>query len=555
MGITTTIDGPMSDDDCWNALDWHKAVRIVNRIQARIVKALKAGAKRLVRGLQRLLRRSISAKLLAIRRVISNRGKNTPGVDGVKLNTPASRWQAAQQLDSKDYRPLPLKRCHIPKKNSKKLRPLSIPVMYDRAEQALELMALNPIAECRADNHSYGFRKRRSIHDAIDACYNALRRKGSANYILEGDIRGCFDHISHQWMVDNIPTHKKKLKLWLKAGYMEKGMYYPTTEGTPQGGVISPTAANMVLDNLQNILETEFRRADKVHLIRYCDDFIITGNSRELLEERVKPIVIEFLKERGLELSEEKTQISDIGSGFDFLGFHIRKYKGKLLIKPAKSNIAHIKEKIRKIVKSHKTAKTETLINLLNPVIRGWANNYRHVVSSRAFCYLDHSIWQMTWKWAKRRHPNKSLGWIKSKYYQRIGTRNWVFKERNGKEELFLMSSIRIQRHVKIKAEANPYDPMWKEYFEQRAMNEWKRKLSMKKGKLWVKQQGICPICRIPLEDDEEWHIHHAIPRHEGGSDHIDNLRLVHAICHRQVHSQTSVKNSLLGASLCLIKA
>jgi RNA-directed DNA polymerase len=468
MAGILTIDSPKSDSECWKHVDWKKAEDIVNRIQIRIVKAIKAGNKNKARSLQRLLARSFAAKLKAVKRIVSNRGRNTAGVDGIKWNTPAKRWRAAKYLNRKDYKPLSLKRKYIPKSNGKK-RPLSIPVMADRAEQALEHIGLDPISEYTADKHSYGFRKKRSVHDAISACYNALRKKGSADWILEGDIKGCFDNFDHQWMLENIPMNKDKLRMWLKAGYMEEGNYYPTPTGTPQGGIISPVLANMALDGLETLLARKFKKRDKVHYVRFADDFIITGATKELLGIEVIPLVEEFLHKRGLELSESKTKISYINDGFDFLGFSIKKYKGKLLIKPAESKVTGFIEKIRQIIKSNKSAKTQNLIHQLNPVIRGWGYFYRHVVSSQIFGKLDHRIWEATWQWAKRRHPNKGKHWIKQKYYQKEGNRNWIFREKDDKTSLFYLEKIHIVRHVKIKSNANPYDPDWEEYFESRS--------------------------------------------------------------------------------------
>ncbi|MFH0974952.1 MAG: group II intron reverse transcriptase/maturase [Spirochaetota bacterium] len=470
VGILT-IDSPKSDSECWKHIDWKKAEAIVNRIQVRIVKAIKAGNKNKVRSLQRLLARSFAAKLKAVKRIISNRGRNTAGVDGVKWNTPAKRWKAVEEINRKDYKPQPLKRKYIPKSNGKK-RPLSIPVMADRAEQALEQSGLDPISEYTADKHSYGFRKKRSVHDAIGACYNALRKKGSADWILEGDIKGCFDNFDHQWMLENIPMNKNKLRMWLKAGYMEEGSYYPTPTGTPQGGIISPILANMVLDGLETFLAKHFKKRDKVHFIRFADDFVITGATKRILEDKVMPLVKEFLRVRGLELSETKTKISHINDGFDFLGFSVKKYKGKLLIKPAKSKVDGFIEKIRQIIKSNKSVKTRSLIYQLNPVIRGWGYFYRHVVSSQIFGELDHRIWETTWQWAKRRHPNKGKQWIKRKYYQHEGNRNWIFREKNDKMSLLLLSKIHIIRHVKIQSNANPYDPDWDEYFKSRSLRQ-----------------------------------------------------------------------------------
>ena len=343
MNASGVIEGPQGAAAHWSSIDWAKIRRHVSRLQARIVKAVRAGNWHRVRCLQRLLAGSFCAKLLAVQRVSSNRGKRTAGVDGFVLKTPAQKWRLAQQLNAKDYKPKPLRRIYIPKKNGKR-RALGIPAQADRAEQALDLLALDPVSETLADQCSYGFRKGRSVQDAIGGCFNALSRRWSAEWILEGDIRGCFDHLDHDWLVDRLPTHKGRLRAWLKAGFLEQERYHPTIEGTPQGGIISPTAANMALDGLEVCLKMRFKACHKVHPVRYADDFVITGCSRTLLEDEVKPLVVQFLAERGLELAEEKTRIVHIDQGFDFLGFNIRKYNGKLLIQPAKSSIAAVKE-------------------------------------------------------------------------------------------------------------------------------------------------------------------------------------------------------------------
>lgn len=461
------INNLKSDTLAWQSIDWKRANKIVNGMQARIVKAVKAGDWNKVRSLQRLLARSFAAKLLAVKRVTSNRGKNTPGVDGIKWKSPARKLREARRLNLKSYKTQPLLRKFIPKDNNKK-RPLGIPTFKDRAEQALELMALDPVAECLADGMSNGFRKFRSTHDAIGACYNALRLKGSPIWILEGDIKGCFDNFDHSWMLDNIRTNKRKLRMWLKAGCMENALLTPTTKGTPQGGIISPTLANMALDGIEPLLKANFGRKHKIHFVRYADDFIITGATRQILHDKVKPMVIEFLKSRGLELSEHKTKITHINDGFDFLGFNVRKYSGKLLIKPAKPKIKRFLQKVKHIIKANCSATTSLLIEKLNSVIRGWGYYYRFVISKKIFSYVDHRIWEMIWRWARRRHPNKGLKWIKSKYFQQEGYRNWVFKEKGERHALFLLSSIPIRRYIKIIAEANPYDVLWHEYFERR---------------------------------------------------------------------------------------
>jgi RNA-directed DNA polymerase len=330
----------------------------------------------------------------------------------------------------------------------------------------LELLALDPVSESLADKCSYGFRKERSTQDAMAGCFLVLCRRQCAEWILEGDIRGCFDHLDHDWLVEHIPTHQGKLRAWLKAGYLERETFHTTVEGTPQGGIVSPTAANMALDGLDRRLQTRFKGRCKVNLVRFADDFVITGVSQALLEDEVKPLVVQFLKERGLELAEEKTRIVHIDQGFDFLGFNIRKYNGTLLIKPAKSSIAAVKEKARAIFKTGRSLPQDALIGRLNPVIRGWGNYYRHAVSKDVFSDIDNAIWRMTWNWAKRRHPRKSRQWVKGRYYAHKDGRDWEFTD--GSVTLFRMATIPIRRHVKIRGDANPYDPNDISYFAAR---------------------------------------------------------------------------------------
>jgi len=432
---------------------------------------------------------------------------------------------------------------------------LGIPAKIDRCEQAPEVLAPDPISECGADKCSDGFRKKRSVHDAIEGCYNALRLKGSSQWIPEADIKGCFDFISHKWLHENTPTDRKKLRSWLKSGCLEKSMFCPATSGTPQGGIISPVLADMTPDGLEKLLKSAFRRSEKVHMVRYADDFIITGESEELPENKVRPLTENFLEKRGLSLSEEKTKISHINDGFDFLGFNIRKYRGKLLTKPSKSGIASIKAEIGETVKANKTVKTETLIKKLNPMIRGWGNCCRHSAGKETFTGIDHAISEMTRRWAKRRHPKKSLRWIKSKYFQTEGNRNWVFREKGNKTGLFKMDSIPIRRHIKIRGEANPYDPKWYEYFTERAMKLRKRNARSKQDNLRTGQKGICPVCQTELDEEEEWHTHHRKPKSRGGKNNVNNPALLHTVCHRQVHATRKRGNLLSDAERCLIKA
>lgn len=532
-----TGDVASCDWQSWTTIPWDVANQYVRRLQARISKAALEEDWRGVKRLQRLLVRSTSGKALAVRRVTENQGKRTPGVDKVLWSTAGSKWRAVQSLTTVGYKPSPLRRIHIPKANGGK-RPLGIPTMRDRAMQALHWLALDPVAETHADLNSYGFRSHRSTADALTQCMNALNRSGSPEWVLEGDIKGCFDNIDHQWLMENVPMDRGVLSGWLKAGFVERSRLFPTEAGTPQGGIISPVLANLTLDGLERTLKSSFPRRAKLNFIRYADDFIVTAVSKELLETKVKPLIAEFLATRGLTLSETKTVITHAADGFDFLGFRVRKFKDFLHVGPSPASTKRLYAKVSAMLRKLRMAKQGDVIRALNPIISGWANYHRTMMASRTFAVMDHRIFWALWRWAKRRHPNKGARWVRRRYFRTSGQRQWVFTD--GASTLMWLASFTKRRHIKIRSDANPYDPADEGYFDtvlQRRMLATlagRRKLHW----LWSRQQGVCPRCRGKITKTTGWHIHHRIWRSLGGSNRMDNLELLHPTCHAQLHAR-----------------
>ena len=520
----------------WYDIKWHSCYSKVAQMQDEIVVAFKNQDMGKVTELQYNLVNSFSARAIAVKTVATiNKGKNTPGIDGVAALTPDERLKLVEKLIShRKQEPLPVRRVWISKdgkpikSDHSNARPLGIPSMYDRAAQALWVLALNPIAECVGDRHSYGYRPHRSTQDAMTALFLKLGNRYRPEWVLEADIKGFFDNITHKWIIENIPMDKKVLHGWLKAGYVHMKNSYETVAGVPQGGVISPVIANMVLDGLKNHIAEAvgpFKHGQRPHvlMVRYADDFVVTSVSKELLAEVVIPVINEFLEIRGLQLNLQKSHITHLKDGFDFLGFNFRIYRRDknpsgwgLLVKPAK--IQNLRENIKKVFKEYEKNSAYNLILKLNPILRGWGNYYRHVVRKHIFTTIDWYIWHKCLKWAKRKHPTKGARQLMEMYYRPHKQRKWVFygKVKDAELNLFSLSSILIKRHSLVK-DLNPFKIENAAYFLKRKQARNYSQWDKRRYELFLKVKSICQVCNQPLESGQMIEIHHILPKKFGG--------------------------------------
>lgn len=537
----------------WNAINWRKANRIVRNLRRRIFRASTEGNLKKVRSLQKLMLRSYSNILVSVRKVTQiNKGKNTPGVDRMLVKTPTARGKLVDEISCfASWKAKPVRRVYIPKANGKK-RPLGIPMIKCRCHQAVVKNALEPYWEAKFEGTSYGFRPGRSTHDAIARVYTIARPHCKKKWVVDADIRGAYDNINHEFLLNAIGLFpgRELIKQWLKAGYMEYGAVHKTDTGVPQGSVIGPLIFNIALHGMESALEIKYdswgTNRSKRALVKYADDLVVFCESREDAEVTTQ-ILNNWLKDRGLELSPEKTKLCHLSEGFDFLGFNIRHYSSqnartgwKLLIKPSKKSVQDIKDKMRETWLRRKGQDMGVILRELNPIIRGWANYYRIGVASNTFEKLDCWMFRRQVRYVNHRHPNKPKYWKRSRYWGNLipgKQENWVFGDKQRDLHLLKFSWFPIQRHILVRGKASPDDPRLQEYWRKRNMTGAKD-LTTGRRKIAKDQSGICPVCGECLFNGEQIHVHHKKPIKEGGKNIYSNLQLLHVYCHQQIHSR-----------------
>ena len=553
----------------WSDTNWRKLERNVFKLQKRIFQASNRGEVKLVRRLQKLLISSRAAKALAVRRVTQdNQGKKTAGVDGLKSLTPKQRLALIDKIKLSN-KVKPTRRIWIPKPGTEEKRPLGIPTIEDRARQALVKLALEPEWEAKFEPNSYGFRPGRSCHDAIEAIYIAVNKK--SKFVLDADISKCFDRINHDVLLQKLntyPTLRKQIRAWLKAGVMDGNKLFPTNEGTPQGGVISPLLANVALHGIEELImglapKFEMRNSrghklgqrDKlksISLIRYADDFVVLHEDYDVIELCKKEIE-KWLSGIGLELKPSKTRLAhtlnklnDTEPGFNFLGFNVRQFpvgkynsgrnRGGLLgfktiITPSIESRKRHYRKVAEVIKRSRGINQATLIKTLNPIIRGWCNYFSTVVSKKIFSTLRHLIFFKLLKWGRHRHRNKGKKWIRLKYFKTVEGNNWAFATREDNNPLMLTehSSIEIKRYVKVKGTASPYDGNWVYWSTRMGVHP---EVSTRVATLLKRQKGVCVHCKNYFKDGDSTEVDHIVPTSMGGKNSYDNWQLLHRHCH-----------------------
>ena len=546
----------------WSDINWRKLERSVFKLQKRIYQASNCGNVKLVRRLQKLMMSSRAARALAVRRVTQdNQGKKTAGVDGIKTLTPKQRLLLVNKIKLSN-KVKPTRRVWIPKPGTEEKRPLGIPTMHDRALQALVKLGLEPEWEARFEPNSYWFRPGRSSHDAIEAIFGAVKQK--SKFVLDADISKCFDRINHDVLLRKLntyPTLRRQIRAWLKAGVMDGKELYPTNEGTPQGGVISPLLANVALHGMEQLIKGlapkfDMKRTSKnfqldvksklqsVSLIRYADDFVVLHEDYEVIK-LCKQEIEKWLGGIGLELKPSKTRLAhtlnkldDTEPGFNFLGFNVRQFPAgkytsgsntrggllwfKTIITPSKESQKRHYKKVAEVINKSRGLSQSTLIKLLNPIIRGWCNYFSTAVSKKIFSKLRHLVFWKLLKWGRHRHRNKGKVWTSRKYFKTVEGNNWVFTTREGNNPLKLIqhSSTVIKRYVKVKGVASPYDGDWV-YWSTRMGNH--PQVSTRVATLLKRQKGICAHCKNYFTDGDSIEVDHIVPTSLGGKNAHNN--------------------------------
>ena len=541
--------------------------RYVRGIQTKLDRAVANGDKSQIRGyVHRLNKKSRAVKILAIHRVCEvNSGRHTAGVDGVKM--PKDKGERRELMFSLideidiDKKPSPIRRVYIPKPNGDK-RPLGIPTIMDRIIQEIIRISIEPICEYHFLSCSYGFRPKRSCQDAVTDLFTKLSQKNSRRWIVEGDVKGCFDHIKHthiistlwEWDIpNNVITIIEKI---LKAGIMEELAFSPSDEGTPQGGIISPMLSNVALTYLDEIVRDRytFGKRKTNPIVRYADDFVIITENEAQAKEIKSYIGVELKNRIGVELSDDKTSITNISDGFDFLGFNIRKYKNrdidKLLIMPSRKNVKKVIQKLKDtfdwVLQNGRSI--DTLIRLHNPIFRGWANYYRHSVSKRTFSYITDRYWDMTSRFLMEKYPNQLKSNWRKLFFTMVDKDRWNLHDRDTGATIIKITKIPIIRYTKVRGDIRVYDSEATDYWEKRELSKTRNSIfgSVSLERLFKRQKGKCSYCKhiFTQEDVQESaiHKHHLKPKSEGGNWKLGNLRLLHTECHTSLHSLFSRK-------------
>ena len=455
-----------SNNISWDDQDWKNINYHVRKIQKRISEAAKNKDWHRVKSLQKLVINSYDCRTLAVHRVTCRKNIRTPGLDGKFWHSDNERYEAVNRLKNlKHYKPKPFKRFLVPKDHDKsKTRPLSVPTIYDRAVQALILIALDPVVEILADEHAYGFRKCRSAQDAIKDIYDSFGLDKQNTWFLRTDVKECFDHLSHAWLLKHIPMDKTLLKKILECGYVTQNKFYPTTEGMPQGGVLSPVITTFALSGFEKIIRLKY---PEVHMVRFVDDFIFASKSKEILEQVLADFKI-FLHERGLTISDYKTKIAHISEGFDFIGWHFAYEDNKLILKPSNQSVQELKIRLYSVITQARRWTTRKLIIKLNGIIIGWSQYHMYLCNNEQFLKLDDWLDDLLWHFVLAKHPNKSTKWIYTHHWKLIGNRK-IFASND--VQLLKFSDISIRIPKKLNLLKNPY--IDKTYFRNRMKDHY----------------------------------------------------------------------------------